>query len=157
MELRASQWYRSFKELIEKSTYWCWVAELLNWTSMEQYRSRFLKIIVWLALGKIKEVELIEKLDWRRLEHILRSCRNSSYGISLAGWLWISKLKKMNEGWPSIYRESNGMSKRVKWWSLEGNRGGSTAWTKCDLFSIKTQTNCVFHDAKHLWKVSKHD
>ena len=120
--MRASQWYQSFEELMKESTYWSWVAELWNWTSMDQYRSRFLKVIVWLASGKIKEGKLMEKLDWKRLEHRFRSCRNLSYGTSLAWWFWLSKLKKMNEGWHSIYRESNGMSKRVKWWSFEGNR-----------------------------------
>ena len=120
--MRASQWYQSFEELMKESTYWSWVAELWNWTSMEQYRARFLNVIIWLASGKIKEGELMEKLDWKRLEHWFRSCRKMSYGASLAGWFWLSKLEKMNGGWPSIYRESNGMSKRVKWWSLEGNR-----------------------------------
>ena len=155
--MRASQWYQSFEELMKESTYWSWVTELWNWTSMDQYRSRFLKVIVWLALGNIKEGELREKLDWKMLEHWFRSCIKMSYGASLAGWFWLSKLEEMNGGWPYIYRESNGMSKRVKWWSLEGNHEGFAAWAKCDLFSIKTQPNCAFHDAKHLRKVAKHD
>ena len=120
--MRASQWYQSFEELMKESTYWSWVAELWNWTSMEQYRARFLNVIIWLASGKIKEGELMEKLDWKRLENGFRSCWILSYGTSLAGWFWLSKLEEMNGGWPSIYRESNGMFKRVKWWSLEGNR-----------------------------------
>ena len=65
--MRASQWYQSFEELMKESTYWSWVAELWNWTSMGQYRARFLNVIIWLASGKIKEGELIEKLDWKRL------------------------------------------------------------------------------------------
>ena len=67
--MRASQWYQSFEELMKESTYWSWVAELWNWTSMEQYRAWFLNVIIWLALGNIKEGELMEKLDWKRLEH----------------------------------------------------------------------------------------
>ena len=120
--MRATQLYQSFEELMKESTYWSWVAELWNWTSMEQYRARFLNLIMWLASGKIKEGELIEKMEWKRLEHWFRSYRKLSYGASLAGWFWLSKLGRLNGGWPSIYRESNGMSKRVKWWSLEGNR-----------------------------------
>ena len=120
--MRATQWYQSFEELMKESTYWSWVAELWNWTSMEQYRARFLNVIIWLASGKIKEGELMEKLDWKRLENRIRSCWILSYEASLAGWFWLSKLGKLNGGWPSIYRESNGMFKRVKWWSLEGNR-----------------------------------
>ena len=61
------------------------------------------------------------KMDWKRLEHWFRSCRKVSYGMSLAGWFWLFKLEEMNEGWPSINRESNGIFKRVKWWSLERN------------------------------------
>ena len=106
---------------MKESTYWIWVAELWNWTSMEQYRARFLNVITWLASGKIKEGKLIEKLDWKRLKNRFQSCRILSYGTSLSGWLWLSKLEEMNGGWPYIYRESNGMSKRVKWWILEGN------------------------------------
>ena len=58
--MRASQWYQSFEELMKESTYWSWVAELWNWTSMEQYRARFLNVIIWLASGKIKEGELMK-------------------------------------------------------------------------------------------------
>ena len=83
--MRATQWYQSFKELMKESTYWSWVAELWNWTFMEQYRARFLKVIVWLASGKIKEGELMEKLDWKRLESRFRSSRILSYGTSLQG------------------------------------------------------------------------
>ena len=61
--MRTSQWYQSLEELMEKSTYWSWVAELWNWTSMGKYRARFLNVIRWLASGKIKEGELIEKMD----------------------------------------------------------------------------------------------
>ena len=50
---------------------------------MEQYKAQFLKVIVWLASGKIKEGEMIEKMDWRRLEQGFRSCRKVSYGASL--------------------------------------------------------------------------
>ena len=105
--MRASQWYQCFEELMKKSTYWSWVAELWNWTSMEQYRAQFLNVIIWLASGKIKEGKLMEKLDWKRLENRFWSCRILSYGTSLAGWFWLSKLEKMNDGWPSIYRETN--------------------------------------------------
>ena len=62
-EMRATQWYQSFEELMKESTYWIWVAELWNWTSMEQYRARFLKVIIWFASGKIKGGKWIEKLD----------------------------------------------------------------------------------------------
>ena len=54
--MRVTQWYQSFEELMKESTYWSWVAELWNWTSMEQYMARFLKVIVWLALGKSRKV-----------------------------------------------------------------------------------------------------
>ena len=45
---------------MKESTYWSWVAELWNWTSMEKYRARFLNVNIWLAWGKIKEGELME-------------------------------------------------------------------------------------------------
>ena len=117
--MRASQWYQSFEELMKESTYWSWVAELWNWTSMEQYRARFLNVIIWLSSGKIKEGKLMEKLDWKRLENRFQSCIILSYGTHFPRWFWLSKLEEINGGWPSIYRESNGMSKRVKWWSCK--------------------------------------
>ena len=89
---------------------------------MEQYNARFLNIIIWLASRKIKEGELMKKFDWKRLERRFWSSRILSYGTSLARWFWLSKLEEMNEEWPSIYMESNGMFRRVKWWSLEANR-----------------------------------
>ena len=61
---------------------------------MDQYRARFLNVIIWLASGKIKEGELMEKLDRKRLENGFRSCWILSYGISLAGWFWLSKLEE---------------------------------------------------------------
>ena len=118
---------------MKESTYWSWVAELWNWTSMEQYMARFLNVIMWLSSGKIKEGELMEKLDWKRLENAFWSCWILRYGTSLAGWFWLSKLGKMNGEWPYIYRESNGMFKHMKWWSLEGN-------------CVKLQTRKVWSD-----------
>ena len=40
--MRASQWYQSFEELMKESIYWSWVAELWNWTSMEQYKAQLI-------------------------------------------------------------------------------------------------------------------
>ena len=59
--MRATQWYQCFEELMKESTYWSWVAELWNWTSMEQYSAWFLNVIIWLASGNIKEGELMKK------------------------------------------------------------------------------------------------
>ena len=58
--MRASQWYQNFEELMEKSTYWIWVAELWNWTSMDQYRSWFLKK-AWTLISKLQKNELCSK------------------------------------------------------------------------------------------------
>ena len=121
-EMRASQWYQSFEELMEKYTYWSWVAELWNWTSMEQYRSRFLKVIIWLASGKIKEGELMEKLDWKRLESRFQSCWILSYGTSLAGWFWLSKLEKTNGVVHVFIEDTNGIKRKSEWCILEGIR-----------------------------------
>ena len=154
--MRASQWYQSFEELMKESTYWSWVAELWNWTSMEQYRARFLNVIIWLASGKIKEGELMEKLDWKRLVYGFRSCWILSYGTSLAGWFWLSKLEEMNGGWPSIYRESNGMFKRVKWWSLEGNRVNLIHEQSVIWFASKIIKSLRFKALIHFGNLVKH-
>ena len=105
---------------MKESTYWSWVAELWNRTSMEQYRARFLNVVIWLASGKIKEGELREKMDWKRLENGFRSCWILGCETSLAGWFLLSKLGKMDEGWPSIYREANGIKRKSEWCILEG-------------------------------------
>ena len=83
--MRETQWYQSFEELMKESTYWSWVAELWNWTSMEQCRARLLNVMVWLASGKIKEGELMKKMDWKRLENRIRSSWILSCEASLAG------------------------------------------------------------------------
>ena len=120
--MRASQWYQSFEELMKESTYWSWVAELWNWTSMEQYRARFLNVIIWLASGKIKEGELMEKLDWKRLENGFWSYRKLSYGASLVGWFWLSKLGKLDGIVHVFIGEANGIKRKSEWCVLEGIR-----------------------------------
>ena len=120
--MRATQWYQSFEELMKESTYWSWVAELWNWTSMEQYRARFLNVIIWLASGKIKEGELMEKLDWKRLENGFWSYWILSYETSLAGWFWLSKLEKLNGIVHVFIGEANEIKRKGEWCVLEGNR-----------------------------------
>ena len=120
--MRATQWYQSFEELMKESTYWSWVAELWNWTSMEQYRARFLNVIIWLASGKIKEGELMENLDWKRVENRFWSYRKLSHGASLVGWFWLSKLGKLNGIVHVFIGEANGIKRKSEWCILEGIR-----------------------------------
>ena len=50
----------------------------------------------------------------------------------------------MNEVWPFIYRKANGMLKRVKWWSLEGNCVNLQTWKVWLLFCSKLNQNLCF-------------
>ena len=132
--MRATQWYQSFEKLMRESTYWSWVAELWNWTSMEQCRERFLNVIIWLASGKIKEGELMEKLDWKRLENRFRSCwilgcvkqvwQGDSGYLSLGNWmgddpLFIGNQMECPSVWnDEFWREIVWSSKQEKVWLL---------------------------------------
>ena len=107
---------------MKESTYWSWVAELWNWTCMEQYGVRLLNVIICLASGKIKEGKLIEKLDWKRLENGFWSYWILSCGTSLAGWFWLSKLEKMNGIVHVFIGEANGIKRKNEWCVLEGIR-----------------------------------
>ena len=64
------------------------------------------------------------KMDWKRLENGFRSYWILGCEASLAGWFWLSKLGKLNGGWPSIYRKANGIKMNSKWCVLEGIRVG---------------------------------
>ena len=95
--MRGSQWYQSLEELMEKSTYWSSVGELCKCTWSDQFRRFQGSILLLLASWKIKEGELIGKMDWKSLEQWFWSCRKVSYGASLAERFWSLILENLEE------------------------------------------------------------
>ena len=146
----------NLEELMEKSTYWSSVAGLCKWTWSDQFRRFQGSILLFLASGKIKEGELIEKVDWKRLEQWFRSCRKVSYGASMVGRFWLFKLEKTNGIAHVFIGEANEIKRKGEWCNLEGIRLGLHHEESVTSLLSKLIQNARFNALIHLGKLANH-